>query len=159
MRKRYLFLIIVVLPLVIWQSLNQNNFCYADMSFNKPYEVLDRFLFGEGYRDMSLEEKIEKAASDPTRGALEYPNCCIASIDRNKTLGWLERAYGMGSYSLSILRPNIKKGSGAYHSIIYVDQCANYSGDDFGERLSEESYLRTLNTYGRVTKRRRAGEE
>ena len=158
MRKRYIFLIIVVLPLVIWQSLNQNNFCYADMRFNKPYEVLDRFLFGEGYRDMSLEEKIEYAANDP-KGALEYPNCCTANLNKNKKLGWLERAYGMGSYELSILNPPNKKRGGAYHSILYVNQCAKHSGRRMGENLSEESYLRTLDTYGRVTKRRRAKEQ
>jgi hypothetical protein len=158
MRKRYIFLIIVVLPLVIWQSLNQNNFCYADMRFNKPYEVLDRFLFGEDHRSMSLEEKIEYAANDP-KGALKYPNCCLAYANKEQSLGWLARAFGMGSYKLFILNPPEGNGDGAYNSILYVDQCANYSGDRFGERLSEESYIRNLKSSGLEAKRERVKEQ
>jgi hypothetical protein len=140
MRKRYLFLIIAVLPLVIWQSLNQNNFCYAELKFLQPYEILDRFLFGENLDKLNMEEKIFSLAANP-RGTLHYPNCCLINIGRHRH-SWLERAVGSTFYAVTIISPPTEiRGDQAYYRVLYVNQCGKYSRDQYSATLSKEQYL------------------
>lgn len=86
LKKRWFVFIALFSIFAITQYFNHTGLCYSEMRYLDKVEMVDRFLFGDDYKNMSFEEKVEaaKRRGYPTGvGEIKYPECCRVSHDLN----------------------------------------------------------------------------
>lgn len=159
-------LLLALVLLIPTQYLNHTGFCYAEMKYLNEREIIDRFLFKENAKSLTLEEK-KRVVKEKQNGA-EYPACCklMGELDE-RDLGWLETdnenyflektLFGLFLYEMVIYRPHSKNTmtSPPYHfktveealaefpyqeSHLAVNACGHMYWGLLGGNLSQKGY-------------------
>lgn len=143
--KRGLFLTALLL-FIAWKMLAYEGFCQTDLKFLSEQQIVERYLMGSGWREMTAAQREAKIASIDN-----YPECCRlynkpiylshADIFFN-VLIWHRRLYGIETH---FPRDAQNKIDGYYETYSDVDACGEERGlDTIGMSEGESVYLSAL---------------
>ena len=155
LKKKTLWIALVVLIFAVVQGLNHTGFCYAEARYLSDNELIDRAIFGPSADDLTFDEKVKIASTykswNSNMTGLDYPGCCLVNkramlIDPfwhfvDKTL------LGRYVYQITMVYPLEKTSRGRHpfeESGFTVNSCGERQKGAMTIDIPEAMYLSTL---------------